>query len=69
MATIIIALLIALAVFMGLRSFIKGKGSCGDCNCSCPVKDSQHKNVKVKYEKRYLLIWAGIFLLYFYRIF
>ena len=45
MATIIIALLIAFAVFMGLRSFIKGKGSCGDCNCSCPVKDSQHKNV------------------------
>lgn len=48
MVTIIIALLIAFAVFMGLRSFIKGKGSCGDCNCSCPVKDSQHKNVKVK---------------------
>lgn len=48
MATIIIALIIVFAVFMGLRSFIKGKGSCGDCNCSCPVKDSQHKNAKVK---------------------
>ena len=48
MATIIIALLIVFAVFMGLRSFIKGKGSCGDCNCSCPVTDSQHNKAKVK---------------------
>ncbi|EFW89723.1 MULTISPECIES: FeoB-associated Cys-rich membrane protein [Streptococcus] len=43
MATIIIALLIAVGVVMGLRSYIKGKGSCGDCNCSCPVKDNQRK--------------------------
>lgn len=46
MATIIIAAIIVFAVFMGFRSFIKGKGSCGDCNCSCPIKDSQHKRVK-----------------------
>lgn len=43
MATIIIALLIAVGVVMGLRSYINGKGSCGDCNCSCPVKDNQRK--------------------------
>lgn len=43
MATIMIALLIAVGVVMGLRSYIKGKGSCGDCNCSCPVKDNQRK--------------------------
>ncbi|SUO79549.1 FeoB-associated Cys-rich membrane protein [Streptococcus equinus] len=43
MATIIIALLIAVGVVKGLRSYIKGKGSCGDCNCSCPVKDNQRK--------------------------
>lgn len=43
MATIIIALLIAVGVVMGLRSYNKGKGSCGDCNCSCPVKDNQRK--------------------------
>ena len=43
MATIIIAALIAFGAIMGLRSFIKGKGSCGDCNCSCPVKDEMQK--------------------------
>lgn len=46
LATIIIAGLIALAVFLGMRSFIKGKGSCGDCDCSCPVKDEMHKTAK-----------------------
>ena len=29
-ATIILALGIAAAVFFGLKSFVKGKGSCGD---------------------------------------
>ncbi|KEY48484.1 MULTISPECIES: FeoB-associated Cys-rich membrane protein [Streptococcus] len=48
MATIMIALLIAVGVVMGLRSYIKGKGSCGDCNCSCPVKDNQRKSAKTK---------------------
>lgn len=43
MSTIIIAAIIAFAVFMGFRSFIKGKGSCGDCECSCPVKEEMHK--------------------------
>lgn len=46
MATIIIAVIIAFAVFMGFRSFIKGKGSCGDCDCNCPVKDEMHKTAK-----------------------
>lgn len=48
MATIIIAAIIAFAVFRGFRSFIKGKGSCGDCDCdcNCPVKDEMHKTVK-----------------------
>ncbi|MGT2960455.1 FeoB-associated Cys-rich membrane protein [Streptococcus caballi] len=48
LATIIITGLIALAVFWGMRSFIKGKGSCGDCDCSCPVKDEMRKSSKVK---------------------
>ena len=48
MATIIIALLIAVGVVMGLRSYIKGKGSCGDCDCNCPVKDNQRKSAKTK---------------------
>ena len=49
MATIIIAVIIAFAAFMGIRSFVKGKGSCGDCNCSCPVKDEMHhKAAKAK---------------------
>lgn len=46
MATLVITLIIAVAVFYGLRSFIKGKGSCGDCNCSCPVKNEMHKEKK-----------------------
>ncbi len=46
MATIIIAVLIVVAVFLGFRSFIKGKGSCGECDCSCPVKDEMHKTVR-----------------------
>ena len=37
MSTIIIAAIIAFAVFMGFRSFIKGKGSCGDCECNFTV--------------------------------
>lgn len=48
MATIIIASLIAVAVVLGLRSFIKGRGSCGDCDCSCPVKDEMHQTHKMK---------------------
>lgn len=43
MTTIILAVLIAFTVIWGFRSFIKGKGSCGDCDCSCPVKDEMHK--------------------------
>ncbi|MGT2932605.1 FeoB-associated Cys-rich membrane protein [Streptococcus catagoni] len=39
MATLIIASLIGLAVILGLRSFISKKGSCGDCDCQCPVKE------------------------------
>lgn len=46
MATLVITLIIAVAVFYGLRSFIKGKGSCGDCNYSCPVKNEMHKAKK-----------------------
>ena len=46
MATLVITLIIAVAVFYGLRSFIKGKVSCGDCNCSCPVKNEMHKAKK-----------------------
>ena len=56
MSTIIIAAIIAFAVFMGFRSFIKGKGSCGDCDCNCPVKDEMHKTAKS------LLMWASFFI-------
>ena len=43
-ATIILALGITTAVFFGLKSFVKGKGSCGDCACSCPIKDEMKKS-------------------------
>ncbi len=39
MATYIIAGLIALCVVLASRSYIKKKGSCGDCHCSCPIKE------------------------------
>ncbi|XDP49322.1 FeoB-associated Cys-rich membrane protein [Streptococcus sp. CP1998] len=42
MSTILITVLIFLAG-LGLRSYLKGKGSCGDCECSCPIKDEMHQ--------------------------
>lgn len=42
-ATIVLGIGIALAAIMGIRSFLKGKGSCGDCACSCPIKDEMQK--------------------------
>ena len=42
-ATINLALGFAAAVFFGLKSFVKGKGSCGACACSCPIKDEMKK--------------------------
>lgn len=43
MSTILIAVLIFLAG-QGLRSYLKVKGSCGDCKCSCPIKDEMHQS-------------------------
>ncbi|AXQ78226.1 FeoB-associated Cys-rich membrane protein [Streptococcus chenjunshii] len=43
MSTLIIGSLIIWAVFMSLRYYIKQRGSCGDCGCSCPVKDEMQK--------------------------
>lgn len=43
MSTIIIAIIIVVLVVIGIRHFVKGKGSCGDCQCSCPVKHEMHK--------------------------
>lgn len=46
MATIILTTLIALGVVAGLRSFIKGMGSCGECQCSCPIKEEMRHSTK-----------------------
>ncbi|MGT2738882.1 FeoB-associated Cys-rich membrane protein [Streptococcus pantholopis] len=43
MSTVIIAGLIIWAVWMSLRHYIKQKGSCGECDCSCPVKEEMQK--------------------------
>lgn len=43
MSTILFTVLIFLAG-QGLRSYLKGKGSCGDCECSCPIKDEMHQS-------------------------
>ena len=39
----IIAFIIFALTGLGIRYYIKGKGSCGDCECSCPVKEEMHK--------------------------
>lgn len=38
MSTFIIASLIVGGVVLGISSYLKQRGSCNDCNCSCPVK-------------------------------
>ena len=48
MSTIIIALLIAVAAVLGIRQYIKQKGSCGDCSCACPVKEEMKHAKKEK---------------------
>lgn len=45
MSTLIIAIIVFVLAFLSLRHYRKQKGSCGDCNCSCPVKE-QMKNPK-----------------------
>ena len=45
MSTIIIALLIAVAAVLGIRQYIKQKGSCGDCSCACPVKEEMKQMI------------------------
>ena len=44
MSTFIIAILIAAGAFLGIRHYIKQKGSCGDCKCSCLIKEEMHKS-------------------------
>lgn len=43
MSTILITVLIFLAG-LGLRSYLKGKGSCGDCKCSCLIIQQSHRH-------------------------
>lgn len=43
MSTFIIAFIIFALAGLGIRHYIKRKGSCGDCECSCPVKEEMHK--------------------------
>ncbi|MBY5033512.1 FeoB-associated Cys-rich membrane protein [Streptococcus gallolyticus] len=48
MATIIISILIALAVFFSIRYSLKQKGACGDCHVSCPIKEEMAHSQKEK---------------------
>lgn len=43
MSTILITVLIFLAG-LGLRSYLKVKGSCGDCKCSCLIKEEMQQS-------------------------
>ena len=53
MSTFIIAFIIFALAGLGIRHYIKGKGSCGDCECSCPVKEEMHRLIanKIIYRK------------------
>ncbi|EHJ53080.1 hypothetical protein [Streptococcus macacae] len=51
MSTIIIAAVIIFLGFLGIHHYIKQKGSCGDCDCACPVKDEMHKSSQMKHGK------------------
>ena len=44
MATYVIAGLLALCLVLAIRSYVKKKGACGDCNCSCPIKDEMERS-------------------------
>ena len=46
MSTILLAFLIVILAILGLRHFLKAKGSCGDCQCHCPVKQEMQKSSK-----------------------
>lgn len=43
MWTIVIFIVIVLAAGYALRSMVKGKGACGDCNCQCEIKERMKK--------------------------
>ena len=43
MSTISMAFISVCLAGLCIRDYIKGKGSCGDCECSCPVKEEMHK--------------------------
>ena len=43
MSTSHIAVLIFSLARLSLRSYLKGKGSCCDYECSCPIKEEMHK--------------------------
>ncbi len=46
MWTVIIAALILLAMVLGMRSYIKQKGSCGDCHVDCAIKQEIRRSEK-----------------------
>lgn len=39
MSTILIIILIIALVIASIMYYRKNNGTCGDCDCSCPVKD------------------------------
>lgn len=39
MSMFIIFIIIVILVFFSLKYYRSQNGSCGDCNCSCPIKD------------------------------
>lgn len=43
-ATLIILIILLLISTFIVRNFIQKKGSCKDCDCSCPIKDEIRKS-------------------------
>lgn len=44
MSTLILAAVIGILV----THYYKQKGSCGDCQCSCPIKEDMEKTQQIK---------------------
>lgn len=48
MSTLILAAVIGILVVLALTHYYKQKGSCGDCQCSCPIKEDMKKTQQIK---------------------
>ncbi|MGT2934298.1 FeoB-associated Cys-rich membrane protein [Streptococcus castoreus] len=46
MSTLLIAVLLGILVILSVTHLLRQKGACGDCHCSCPIKDEMKSSNK-----------------------